>query len=955
MPHYLVLLVISLISFIYNLNAQSLSGWNVNTIYSLVYDGMIEARTDGGGFYDTPGKADGIPHIGGSLFQIHTSNISGQDSWKLNIGEWYGGGPQNYGMTTGFLVFQMPDLGNISEPFLQAELGVRLNNVGDDTNFNADLWAVRNSISPNLQLSDWYVGPSGFAPSNAGSLIQKDFLITSMKDGNLGAGEPQIFTSIESNNFLVSYLNQAYDSGNGIGKYLFFRINPNHSDSFLNNWQAYELLSSQSASGDLHAPLINYTLNTHHDPDIPPEITPYETGSGGRGRPTIDASLGFRRILTDKGSLIRGLSLSFDGGDPYNSNKDPLPPLSSFYTLSNDYGINAVHVYLEGDSSGNPEPVGINLTIADKLVSYTRETGLYLVITIGCNGENGTIHSMDKTLDFWTLYADRYKDETHVIFEAHNEPVPYTLDNFTVDDWDKQLEMYQHIRSYAPNSLILLGSFMSFYEPGSGDTWGANYLKSNGVSWSNAAFAFHGYWDNNQIRETIEVFQSSANYPALICTEFWPGDTENGFNNLCESKNIGWLQFEWFSDSDSLLMFKGKIENAGTVWRPDNIQSKWPSLGEPNIPIAGEKFGLFCRSNQKFMQDFNGFLTANLSSYSENDSESFEVENLVNGHVAIKSNSGKYLTFSGTMNALSFNANSITDNEIWDWIELPNGDIVLKSVNAESYFIAVNGFGNFTASFNSIIVNNPSCLAVVKEPKTMPLGTRRSYFGNPFVIPSYDVLYAAEYDYGGQNISINDTDGDNIDDVFRKDYGVDIEVWNNIPIIGYFDVDEWLEYTISVEESGNYDFLFGVASDVYSGEFYLELNGERNGPIIQVPNTGGWYSFQMLKVPNIYLESGEQILRVTSLGNFNFLSIQAEIDGFKAPSLIMDLSNDTQTINLEWPVTAFDYHLYSKNNMHDSFDWYPSGNLSINNGLFKKTVSMPVDSISAFYKISTAD
>ena len=80
-----------------------------------------------------------------------------------------------------------------------------------------------------------------------------------------------------------------------------------------------------------------------------------------RGRPIIDESYGYKRILTDQGTLLRGVSLSFDGGDPYVKDKHPIPSLDSFKKLGEEYGLNAVHVYLEGNSSTNPESVGINL------------------------------------------------------------------------------------------------------------------------------------------------------------------------------------------------------------------------------------------------------------------------------------------------------------------------------------------------------------------------------------------------------------------------------------------------------------------------------------------------------------------------------------------------------------------------------------------------------------------
>ena len=56
----------------------------------------------------------------------------------------------------------------------------------------------------------------------------------------------------------------------------------------------------------------------------------------GRNRPIIDDSYGFKRILTDKGSLLRGVSLAFDGGDPYVEEKHELPNKRSFKKLGEE-------------------------------------------------------------------------------------------------------------------------------------------------------------------------------------------------------------------------------------------------------------------------------------------------------------------------------------------------------------------------------------------------------------------------------------------------------------------------------------------------------------------------------------------------------------------------------------------------------------------------------------------
>jgi hypothetical protein len=162
-----------------------------------------------------------------------------------------------------------------------------------------------------------------------------------------------------------------------------------------------------------------------------------------RDRPHIDQSLGYNVIQTDLNTALRGVSLSLDGGDPYGSLPSNVPTATQMNLLVNEYGFNTLHVYLEGDAEQNPEPVGVNEALADQLVTLTREAKMYLIITMGNNGENGAIHSMEKTLAFWDLYAAKYADETHVIFEAHNEPVTGINGNWTSEDWTRQADMYQ--------------------------------------------------------------------------------------------------------------------------------------------------------------------------------------------------------------------------------------------------------------------------------------------------------------------------------------------------------------------------------------------------------------------------------------------------------------------------------------------------------------------------------
>ena len=133
-----------------------------------------------------------------------------------------------------------------------------------------------------------------------------------------------------------------------------------------------------------------------------------------RGRPHIDNSAGFPRLLTDKNTDLRGVALSWDGGI---GTAPVVPTQDQLYNLAWNYGLNCVHVYLESYWVS----VGANAGIADTLVDRCSNAGLYVIFTIGCADSNGSFKSGEAN-DFWNFYAPRYKDRTHVIYEAYNEP-----------------------------------------------------------------------------------------------------------------------------------------------------------------------------------------------------------------------------------------------------------------------------------------------------------------------------------------------------------------------------------------------------------------------------------------------------------------------------------------------------------------------------------------------------
>ena len=603
-----------------------------------------------------------------------------------------------------------------------------------------------------------------------------------------------------------------------------------------------------------------------------------------RGRPRIDDSLGYRILLSDRGTLLRGVALSFDGGDPYGAREKTIPPIESFEKLKTVYGMNAVHVYLEGNASDNPEPAGHNLAIADKLVEITRQTGLYLVITIGCNGENGSIHSMQKALDFWSLYADRYQDETHVVFEAHNEPVHLTLDNATREDWDKQAELYRHIRRLAPRSMILLGSFMSFHHPDGKDTEGTDYLASKGVRWNNCALAFHGYWDPMRIERTIAAFQSHPRHPALFCTEFNQYDTARDFNSRCESHHIGWLQFEWFESDHNLIGFRGRADKSGTIWRPDSPKAIWPTLGTPDIPGPDVEFSLLNRDKGRYLRIADQELVADvdLEEVKGDQREFFTVETLDDGLVAIRTSTGRYLSVQSEGKPIVATRRRISETEKFEWLQLPTGDVALRPWNANGHLLGVlktgPSEGRVSACRHGALVNGDATFLVVTDPDPTYLPESIVAFNNRVPkVPGTTPIRAVDFDHGGEGVAINDSDGDDIGDMHRRDDGADIELTDDgRPFIGWFTGGEWLTYTVDVERTGTYDFIFRLAVGGDPGSLHVEIDGRNLTGRIERSHTGGWRSFVDVRRDGIELTEGRHQLKVVSGGGINLMSITIE-------------------------------------------------------------------------------
>jgi hypothetical protein len=277
-------------------------------------------------------------------------------------------------------------------------------------------------------------------------------------------------------------------------------------------------------------------------------------------------------LVTDKETLLRGAYVSID--TPWDS----MPP-REYITAIKGLGLNCIHLYAE-----HPEYqlTGDNVAEVDSLVKWTKEDSLYIMITMsGWSSEYG---NYDYVTSFWSFYATRYKDKSHVIFEICNEPFmaeyPYTTlyDSLTIA---MERAAYDTIRNCAPETHII---FMSY--PFTRKNY--NFMQDirnlgEGIDWNNASIGIHGYGVSSEdCRIFIESVKDSGY--AIVVTEsptlrFYDSSPDLyvnlAFLRIFEKETVSYINFLTPRHLiDKPFLYKSKIESSEIRWTSDF--GTWP-------------------------------------------------------------------------------------------------------------------------------------------------------------------------------------------------------------------------------------------------------------------------------------------------------------------------------------------------------------------------------------------
>lgn len=157
-----------------------------------------------------------------------------------------------------------------------------------------------------------------------------------------------------------------------------------------------------------------------------------------------------------------------------------------------------------------------------------------------------------------------------------------------------------------------------------------------------------------------------------------------------------------------------------------------------------------------------------------------------------------------------------------------------------------------------------------------------AYNGTSYSIPgkieceNYDIKCGGAY---------YDVDGINNGGKYRTD-GVDIETCTDVGggyNLGFSDVGEWMEYTVNVAQTTNYDLDLRLASGgTGTSALHVEVDGMNVSGSVSIPNTGGWQTWKTYSVKKIALTQGKHVVRLVFGGtniNSNFMEWQESTNG----------------------------------------------------------------------------
>jgi aryl-phospho-beta-D-glucosidase BglC (GH1 family) len=189
-----------------------------------------------------------------------------------------------------------------------------------------------------------------------------------------------------------------------------------------------------------------------------------------------------------------------------------------------------------------------------------------------------------------------------------------------------------------------------------------------------------------------------------------------------------------------------------------------------------------------------------------------------------------------------------------------------------------------SAKLENNIVHRDVIDAMIRQPHD---DSTRPY--KAITVGENTVVPAVDYDLGRNGFAYFDLDtadyhvatgkytAGNRGRVYRND-GVDIAVDSTAKgkyYVNYIEDGEWLQYSLQVPKTGNYQLKLNTASIHGNGKLSVYVNGKLVAAKVPVPNTGSWFDFKTFDLKRIPLKAGKQVVKIVSdSGGYNFSHLQ---------------------------------------------------------------------------------
>jgi hypothetical protein len=529
--------------------------------------------------------------------------------------------------------------------------------------------------------------------------------------------------------------------------------------------------------------------------------------------------------------------------------------VASVAAAANDWGADVFRLALYVEEGGYVNNPTYWKNWIDTQVDEVGKNGMYCLIDWHVLADGDPMKNIDAAKDFWDYMSKKHGKKKHVIFEICNEPneryLYGTSANEKTINWLRIKEYAEIIipiiRANDPETIIIVGTPFWSNRP-----WRVVGNPLTGDNAYNTMYAYHFYAGTPQHILNADTVRSVLNTIPIFATE-WGLSEESGtgivdtivaqnFADMMAGNNPAGIKVSW-----CVWSYADKDETSALLTPYSCTNGTWSSR-----TTAGKK-------TYKMINESGG---TSLSCYPE-PAISRQPQNVV-----VKAGA------TGTMSVAVAG-----ENVTVQWQKSTDGGTTWTNISNTGSTLTITAAKTNDEGYYRVKVSN--YIGYLYSQKAFfHILTAGPYNGTPFVIPGK--IEAELYDEGGNNESYFDNSNGNNGNSFRTD---DVDIQSTTDSlggysVGWWETTEWLDFTVNILASTNYDFSFRIGSALTGTKFKVQIDGKDIIATVDVPNLNSWSLFRTVTVKGVALTAGLKKLRIVALTdgfNFNYLEIKGPI------------------------------------------------------------------------------